>query len=386
MKRILDYDEMNELLSSICGDVIRKCEPIGRTNFGYPIDHYVYGSGDNHVIITGGTHSAELISNIFVIRFMEKLFMGDIFIDPSIYTLHFIPFVNPEGTVIVTKAIRSLITSDMSEDIVQTYCLTYYRNSYIEGDYSIKYGDNGSKLQQLMFRHADYNLLSGGLKESVKELFDKYDLPTGCMINWSNNGRGVDLNANIESSSFIDRVKSDEKIYNLLHLNNIRRDLPGPVGMPYFSNPGEIEPENESLLKFYEKVSHEGNLIGSFIYHSCGDIVYYLGESDIKNPWNNDLSDFSKNFEVASKYADICGYKLDGHEKYTTMDSKLKSLYPVTLLIELGSVRAHPLSQFMDFDFPGSDEKFKNVYSNIIRDNTKAIIETLPIMLDVNRK
>ena len=142
MKRILDYDEMNELLSSICGDVIRKCEPIGLTNFGYPIDHYVYGSGDNHVIITSGTHSAELISNIFVIRFMEKLFKGDIFIDPSIYTLHFIPFVNPEGTVIVTKAIRSLITSDMSEDIVQTYCLTYYRNSYIEGDYSIKYGDN----------------------------------------------------------------------------------------------------------------------------------------------------------------------------------------------------------------------------------------------------
>lgn len=388
MKRILDYDEMNELLSSFDGDIIRKFKPIGFTNFGYPIDHYVYGCGDNHVIITGGTHGAELISNIFVIRFMEKLYKGEIFIDPSIYTLHFIPFVNPEGTIIVTKAIRSLIPSDMSEDIVQTYCLAYYRNSYIEGDYSIKYGDNSSKLQQLMFRHADYNLLSGGLKESVKNLFDKYDLPIGCMINWSSNGRGVDLNANIESSSFIDRVKSDEIIYNLLHLNNIRRDLPGPVGMPYFLNPGEIEPENESLLRFYEKVKNEGNLIGSFIYHSCGDIVYYLDESDMNNPWKSDFNmvDVSKNFEVASKYADTCGYKLNGQEGYTTMDSKLKSLYPVTLLVELGSVRAHPLSQFMDFDFPGSDEKFKNVYSRIINDNTKAILETLPLMLDVSRK
>ena len=239
-----------------------------------------------------------------------------------------------------------------------------------------------------MFRHADYNLLSGGLKESVKGLFEKYDLPAGCMINWSNNGRGVDLNANIEFSSFIDRVKSGEEIYNLLHLNNIRRDLSGPIGRPYFSNPGEIEPENESLLKFYEKVNNEGNLIGSFIYHSCGNIVYYLDDSDMDNPWKSDfnMNDVRRNFEVASEYASVCGYKLDGQEKYTTMDSKLKSLYPITLLVELGSVRAHPLSQFMDFDLPGSDEKFKNVYSKIIEDNTRAIIKTLPLMVRVSKE
>ena len=388
MKRILDYDEMNELLNSLDGDIIRKCEPIGYSNFGYPIDHYVYGHGDNHVIITGGTHSAELISNIFVIRFMEKLAKGEIFIDSSLYTLHFIPFVNPEGTVIVTKAIRSLITSDMSEDVVQTYCLAYYRNCYIDGDYSIKYGDNDFKLGQMMFRHADYNLLDGKLKDSVDDLFKKYNLPVGSMINWSNNGRGVDLNANIESSTFIDRVASGEEIYNKLHLNNIKRSLPGPVGMPYYSKPGEIEPENISLLKFYESVSNEGNLIGSFIYHSCGNLVYYLDDSDMNNPWKSDfnMNDVYKNYEVACRYADVCGYKLAGLEKYTTMDSKLKSLYPVTLLVELGGVRATPLSQFMDFDFAGSDESFKFVYSKVIEDNTKALLEVIPLMYDISKR
>ncbi len=388
MKRILDYDEMNELLNSFDKNVIKKCEPIGFTSFGYPIDHYLYGHGDNHVIITGGTHSSELISNIFVIRFMEKLSNGEISVDDSLYTLHFIPFVNPEGTVIVTKAIRSLIPADMDESLVQTYCLTYYRNSHIEGDYSLKYGDNGEKLQQMMFRHADYNLLDGALKESVKGLFEKYDLPAGCMINWSSNGRGVDLNSNIESSSFIDRVLSDEKIYSELHLNNIRRDLPGPVGMPFFEEAGLIEPENKALLSFYKKIDSEHNLIGSFIYHSCGDIVYYLDDFDMDNPWNENFSleDVARNLEVASKYAEVCGYKLGGQEKYTTMDSKIKSLFPVTLLIELGSVRAHPLSQFMDFDLPGSDDKFKLVYSKIIEKNTKALLDTLPLMLEVKNR
>lgn len=388
MQRILDYDEMNELLDSFDENVIKKCEPIGLTNFGYPIDHYSYGHGYNHVIITGGTHGAELISNVFVIRFMEMLSNRDIYIDDSVYTLHFIPFVNPEGTIIVTKAIRSLITSNLSEEEVQTYCLTYYRNSYIEGDYALKYGDDGFKLQQLMFRHADYNLLDGGLKKSVKELFERYDLPAGCMINWSSNGRGVDLNSNVEFSSHIDRVLSGEKMYNELHLNNLRRDLPGPVGMPFFCEAGEIEPENKALLSFYNKISDEYNLIGSFIYHSCGDIVYYLDNYNIKNPWNNEFNkkDADTNLEVASKYAGICDYKIAGQDKYTTMDSKLKSLFPVTLLIELGSVRAHPLSQFMDLDLPGSDEKFKFVYSKIIEKNTKAILETIPLMLEVKNR
>ena len=383
MGKILDYDEMNDILNSFDSNVIKKEKPIGYTYFGYPIDHFVYGHGKYHVIITGGTHSSELISNVFVIRFMEKLCNKEIDIDDDLYTIHFIPIVNPEGTIIVTSAIRSLIPRNVSDEEEQTYFLTYYRNSYIEGEYANKYGDRNYKLQQMMFRHATPDILSDKqLKDYLRKLFKENNLPKGCMINWSSNGRGVDLNSNIESSSFIDRVESGEKIYANFHLNNIRRDKLGPLGCPYLKK-GEIEKENEALLKFYEKIKNNYDYIGSFIYHSCGNIVYYLGSNKKENPWVQlNLKDIENNYNVAKVYADKIGYKLDGLEIYTTMDSKLKSLFPVTLLVELGGVRATPLSQFMDNDI-GPSLEFKRVYSNIINDNALAITETLPVMVKI---
>ena len=385
MKRVLDFEEMNNLLSSL--DNIKKCEPIGFTNFGYPIDHYSYGNGINHVIITGGTHASELISNIFVIRFMEKLSKGEVSIDTDLYTLDFIPFVNPEGTIIVTSAIRSLISRDISDDVLQTYLLTFYRNSYIESYYANKYGDKDIKLQEWMFRYSSPSDLEGELGKSVSNLFKKYNLPRGCMINWSSNGRGVDLNSNIECGNFLDRVKKGEEVYASLHLNTIKRNLPGPVGCPYFDTPGEIEPENKALIDFYSYIKYSYNLIGSFIYHSCGNIVYYLSLNK-GNPWKKDFGeeDINKNYLVASRYADVSGYELNGEDIYTTMDSKLKTLFPVSLLIELGSVRGHPLGQFMDLDLDGSDEDFKHIYSKIIEINTKAILNTIPLMLEVSKK
>ena len=387
MGKILDYDEMNEILDNFDSKIIRKEKPIGYTYFGLPIDHYVYGHGKYHVIITGGTHSSELISNVFVLRFMEKLCTREINIDDNLYTVHFIQIVNPEGTVIVTSAIRSLIPRDISEEEEQTYFLTYYRNCYIEGDYANRYGDHGYKLQQMMFRHAMPDILDDRyklLKEYLKKLFKENDLPTGCMINWSSNGRGVDLNSNIECGEFADRVESGEEIHASLHLNNIKRNKLGPLGCPYFNEKGEIEKENEALFNFYNEIKTKYDLIGSFIYHSCGNIVYYLGGAEEENPWVSlTKKDEEENYNVAKVYADKIGYKLDGLEIYTTMDSKLKSLFPVTLLIELGGVRATPLSQFIDINLDGSDGNFKWVYSKIIESNTLAIMETLPIMVKV---
>ncbi len=387
MGKILDYEQMNELLNSLDKNVIKKCEPIGYTNFNYPIDHYKYGHGNNHLIITAGTHGAELITNVFVVRFMEKLCNKEVFIDPEIYTIHFIPFVNPEGTVIVTKAIRTLIPRDISADQEQTYCLTYYRNSFIEGEYATKYNDMDNKLQEWMFRYAKPELLDGDLGKSIADLMEKQNLPKGVMINWSSNGRGVDLNSNIEASKYIDKIKSQE-VYSKFHLNTLRRDLLGPVGCPFYETQGEIEPENKALLNFYNEINDNYNLIGSFIYHSCGNIVYYLGNIDDKNPWKEDFGedDIKDNLFVATKYAEEAKYKIFGRDAYTTMDVKLKTLFPVSILIELGGVRATPLSQFMDFDLPGSGEDFKFVYSKIIEDNTKAIVKTLPYMLEISEK
>lgn len=386
MKKILDYEEMQDLLSSLDKDIIVKEDPIGFTNFGMPIDHYSYGHGDYHLIITGGTHSSELITNIFVIRFMEKLSNKEIFIDPNVYTIDFIPFVNPEGTVIVTSAIRSLIKRNISSDAEQTYLLTFYRNSRIEGIYYDKDENHDIKLEQWMFRYATPECIDDKyleLKNYLRGLFKENDLPRGCMINWSSNGRGVDLNSNLKESSFIERVKSGEKIYAHNHLSNIRRDKLGPLGCPYYDRPGEVERENKALLEFYEKINKEHKLIGSMIYHSCGDIVTYLDDLTLKNPFVDNYSEDNTmaNRKIALKYADVTGYKLDPKEIYTTVDSYIKTFYPVTLLIELGSVTATPLSQFMDLDIPGSGEGFKHVYPKIIESNTKAILDVLPLMV-----
>ena len=385
MKRILDYEEMNNILSSLKN--IKKNKPIGYTTFGYPIDHYSYGTGENHVIITAGTHASELITNVFVIRFMEKLDKGEISIDTEKYTLDFIPILNPEGTIIVTSTIRSLIPRDMSENEEQTYLLTYYRNCYIEDKYTEKYNDRNDKISSLMFRYADPLNIKGELGKNVDNIIKKYNLPKGCTINWASNGRGIDLNSNIECGEIVEKVKKGEIIYNKLHLNNIKRNVPGPVGCP-FNKPGEIEPENQALLDFYEEINTKYNLIGSLIYHSCGNIVFYLGNNKEKNPWKNDFNEkeIDKNYRCAKAYAEKSNYKTFTEEKYTTMDSKLKTLYPVTLLIELGSVRATPLSQFLDIDLPGSSEDFKYVYTKIIETNTKAILRTIDEMYKINKE
>ena len=52
---------------------------------------------------------------------------------------------------------------------------------------------------------------------------------------------------------FINRVENGEDIFADLHLNTIRRNKPGPVGCPYYDNPGEIEPENKALMNFLSK-------------------------------------------------------------------------------------------------------------------------------------
>lgn len=385
MKKILDYEEMQELIDSFDKSVIVKHDPIGYTAFGLPIDHYSYGHGDYHLIITGGTHSSELITNVFVLRFMEKLSNKEIEVDPDVYTLDFIPFVNPEGTIIVTSAIRSLIKRDITEDAEQTYCLTFYRNSRIECLYYEDDKNHDEKLEQWMFRYATPDCIDDkykDLKDNLRRLFENNDLPVGCMINWSSNGRGVDLNSNLMCSSFIDRVKSGEEIYAENHLSNIRRDKLGPLGCPYYDEPGKLEPENIALLDFYDSISKKSKLIGSLVYHSCGDIVMCLGNLNKKNPFVDNFGeeDILNNKKVALKYADITGYKLDLRDRYTVFDSYLRSVYPVTLLIELGSVTATPLSQFMDLDIPGSDEEFKQVYSKIINKNTAAILTVLPVM------
>lgn len=298
-------------------------------------------------------------------------------IDRNEYTLHFLPILNPEGTIIVTSAIRSLIKRDSSDLDEQLFCIQYYMNSKLEDNLAIEKNDYDIKTQNWMFRYADANCIDynhSDLRDNVDKIIKKHQLPKGVLISWNSNGNGIDLNANIECGEYIDKFIANEEMPASLRQNTILKNLPGPTGCPSKKVPIEIEPENIATLNFYNELIEKEKVIGSIIYHSCGGIVYYLDELKENNPWVKDYGnkEFSFNKSVALKYAEISKYKVEYHKRITTMDAKLKSYLPGTLLVELSKIRANPLSQFIDMP--------NQMYTETILDNLRAIKPTIEEM------
>ena len=134
---ILDYDILLEKLNSMKN--ITKQNSI-TTRLGYSIPYYTYGSGENHIVFVGGTHGSEIISVDFVLNLMDKISnKKDIFknINEDDYTFHFIPVQNPEGFIVSTSAVRTLIPKNMEIDKVQKICKDYYYK-YREDDINSK--------------------------------------------------------------------------------------------------------------------------------------------------------------------------------------------------------------------------------------------------------
>lgn len=390
MSKILDYEQMLDFLAKLNPKIIKEEKPIGNSNFGEPIRHYSYGKGKYHVILTAGTHSSELITNIFLLRFMEKLSNKEISLDENIFTLHFFPILNPEGTIVVTSAIRTMISKESDDFFEQLACLNYYLNSRNDDYNVVKYKDISDKLIHLTFKNADFNCINEKyekLRNSMEHLLK--DLPKGVMVNWSSNGLGVDLNSNIEFGEYVEKYKISDTYYGGLRLNQINRFKLGPFGCPFRTKEYLIEPENKAILDFYNNLIKTNIVIGSFVFHSCGGEVHYLDYMKETNYWNKDFGthDIIYNRKIAKKYADIANYKLYKPTTYTTFCSKLRSLLPGTLVAEIGEIRSNPLSQFIDIDFSAYDQnvtgeltKLSHHYSNTIDINTKAVVETINYM------
>ncbi len=390
MSKILDYEQMLEMLSKLNSNIIKEENPIGNSNFGEPIRHYSYGHGKYHVILTAGTHSSELITNVFLLRFMEKLSNKEISLDGNLFTLHFFPILNPEGTIIVTSAIRTLISRESDDFFEQLACLNYYLNSRNDDYNAIKNGDASDKLIHLTFKNSTFSCIEEKyekLRNSMQNLLK--DLPEGIMINWSSNGIGVDLNSNIECGEYVEKYKNNDIYYGGLRLNQINRFKLGPFGCPFKTKQYSIEPENEAILNFYNNLIKNNIVVGSFIFHSCGGEVHYLDYMKEKNYWNENFGthDILYNRKIANKYADVANYKLYKPTTYTTFCSKLRCLLPGTIVVEIGEVRSNPLSQFIDMNFAeyennasGEMAKLTHHYSNTIEKNTRAVVETINYM------
>lgn len=360
--RILDYEQMNEHLDQL--KICQEHQEIGTTTFGYPIRYFTYGHGPNHVILTAGTHAVELITNCFLIHFMEYLEKYPETIDQDTYTLHFIPILNPEGTIVLTSAIRTVIPRTTSPFWEELFCIQYYMNAKVEDSYVLENQNQEDKLQMWMFRYATPDCIDDkhkNLKKSIARIIEKQKLPRGVMAQWSSNGVGIDLNANVWNPRYEKEVLMGKPVYHELRLNQISMTSPGPVGCPFRLPEFQLEPENKALFHFYETLIEKENVLGSFIYHACGNLIYYI------DPPND-----SYNRIVAQTYQKYTGYQVLSKQRPTTVDYVLKKRLKGTLLIELGNIRATPLSQFVD--------SIDSVYSHIMEDNTKAIIETIKTM------
>lgn len=376
---ILDYDQMIEKLHSFNKKIIKQ-KSIGNTKFNYELEHYTYGHGKQHVIIVGGTHAMELISSQFVLELMEKLENRKIKLNEEKYTLHFIPILNPEGTIIVTSAIRTLVDRNISIEQEQQICMQYYLNAKLDDYYVEKDSNKNEKIHHLMFQKATWECISdrhSKLKESVKRIIEKYNLPIGCLIDWANNGRGIDLNSNVETGRYFEEKTKQQNVYMHLRFNTLDMMKPGPIGCPFLGNEFEYELENKALLQFYEELTKKKKVIGSLIYHACGGLVYYLEKQEKQNPWNTEYASYQYNRKVAETYVQQSDYKMIKSNGYTTLDTKLMTILPGTLLIELSKIRANPLSQFLEL---GKD---KYNYTQTIDINIKALKQAINKMSEL---
>lgn len=392
MKKILDYEEMLDLLDSLNPDIIKKEGAIGKSEFGEDILSYSYGHGDNHVILTAGTHSSELIGNIFLLRFMKRLSDREIEVDKK-FTLHFIPIVNPDGTIINTSAIRTVIPRDVSEIEEQMSCLQFYLNSVMDDNNALK-GNKENKIIHKMFQYATPLCISDKyykLRDNVERIIKENNLPRECLINWTSNGHGVDLNSNIESGVFFEKFLRGEEEYAHLRFNQIDRLKLGPMGCPSREKKFIEESENTAVLKYYKTLKEKYDVVGSIIYHSCGGLVCYLDEMEEENFWdkNYGLKEIEYNRKVGEAYVNVSGYKIKLPKTYTTFCAKLRTLLPGTLVVELGTLRSTPLSQFINIkidDLEGLEnvrtelKSFNRQFDKTCEINEKAIIKSIEVM------
>lgn len=378
---ILDYDILLGKLESL-KNLEKKESSI--TRFGYEIPYYTYGNGNKNIIFVGGTHGSEIISVDFVLNLMDKVSnKKDIFsdIDENEYTFHFIPVQNPEGFIVSTCAIRTLIPKNMKEEEVEKICKEYYEK-YRMDDINAKENPNDKsiKLHQKMFENADYTCIDEKhklLKSSIKEMYKDNDFPRGSLICFRPNGSGVELNRNTRYSNGIKDIKEGKTTYGLARYNNIITTKKGPIGIPcYDINNFDYEIENKFLYKLIDNLYVEDKFCGAILFHGTGGEIYY---KPIFESYENKLSEeekekiSSKNLNIALKYQEFTNYRLADNkdEKFNSFDGYLRTIYPAIILIELSKMGGNPIAPYGDI---------KNNYIKTMDENFKAVREIIKIL------
>ena len=347
---ILDYETCQKIMDSYKG-IITEREPIGWTaNEKLPIRHFTLGSGPKQVVVTGGQHANEIITVTFVLNLMSYLVKNNIVFEDL--TIHFIPILNPEGYVVISSAIKERLGKNSTDSEKIKFCFDYYkafRNDTINRD-------NPFKQHQKIFEEINNNSIKGYsiLKDSVGEILIHH--PKGSIIDWASNGNGIDLNANTKIN-----IKKEGTLNKTIAYNNIRADIPSPIGHPGNNQSKNFTQEVEviSLQQLLDKLKNSCTMFLN--YHSVGGLIYQRPENDDKfiTSYNYILSKFYQENTIknASKYDIVKGQS----GRAISVNDQLRQKYPGNILVELSPMGGNPIGPF------GDPNNIKNtIESNIL--------------------
>lgn len=335
---ILDYNKCQKLMDSFNNTIITEVSPIGYTsNEKLPIRHFTLGNGSKQVVVAGSQHANEIITVTFVLNLMSYLVKNNIVFEDL--TIHFIPMLNPEGYVVISSAIKERLGKNSTDSEKIKFCFDYYkafRNDTINRD-------NPFKQHQKIFEEINNNSIKGHniLKDAVGEILIPH--PKGSIIDWASNGNGIDLNSNTAVN-----IKKDKELNKSAAYNNLRLDIPSPIGYPGNNQSKNFTQEVEVISLENLLKSLKNNCVAFLNYHSVGGLIY-------QRPENNDR--FITNYTyLLSKFYQEHTIKNSGNYdikkgqsgKVTSVNDELRLKYPGDILIELSPMGGNPIGPFGD--------------------------------------
>lgn len=354
---ILDYNKCQKLMDSFNNTIITEVSPIGYTsNEKLPIRHFILGNGSKQVVVAGSQHANEIITVTFVLNLMSYLVKNNIVFEDL--TIHFIPILNPEGYVVISSAIKEKLGKNATDNEITKFCFDYYK-AYRE---DTRNKESSIKQHQKLFEDINEKAIKeySILKDSVGEILIPH--PKGSIIDWASNGSGIDLNSNTKEN-----IKEPKTYNKSLAYNNLRVDIPSPIGHPGNNQSKNFTQEVEviSLQQLLDKLKNNCTMFLN--YHSVGGLIYQRPENDDKfiTSYNYILSKFYQENTIknASKYDIVKGQS----GKAISVNDQLRQKYPGNILVELSPMGGNPIGPFGD----------PNNIKNTIESNIYSFIYTM---------
>ncbi len=183
---------------------------------------------------------------------------------------------------------------------------------------------------------------------------------------------GVDLNKNHPYNFDFYKKDREKNPYLLDSASDIDRSKKGPIGYIGDSLQSNDSIENKLFLKFVESLKED--LIGIYLYHSVGGLVYAEVNKELPRS-EKSIENTKKSAETYSLYSD---FKIINQVSIMAFNGYLRSTYDntIVLLIELGKISGNPFSPFMN---PYN-------YKYTIYTNCNAIIKTSEKMFELSKK